>query len=140
MNQTLHFSLYNLNGVGVIVKHPSGVIYSNQTGGHACLQPEMEGVFLPLDTDHLPENYNDGNMYALESLEWRGHRGMTPELADQVDAILTRHNFSEGILVDRTKLEESHEAWVYVTLAPSEWSVYQGPAGKEGVLTWVNSD
>lgn len=94
----------------------------------------------PLDTDHLPENCIDGNLHALAALAWRGHRSSTPESADQVDAILTRYNFSEGILVDRAKLEESHEAWVYVTLTPGKWRVYQGPPGKEGVLTWVNSD
>nr|WP_243436214.1 DUF6210 family protein [Acanthopleuribacter pedis] len=133
--------MYNLNGVGVVIKKQTGVIYSNQVGGHSCLQPKIEGVFLPLDTDHLPEDYRDSNLNALENLDWQAQSGnLTVTLADQVDAILARHNFSTGILVDRRKLEDSYEAWVHVTLSPSRDSVYQGPARMEGVLTWPNSD
>jgi hypothetical protein len=41
-------SLYDA-GLGLIIEHPTGVIYSNQTGGNFCLQPELEGAFVPLD-------------------------------------------------------------------------------------------
>jgi hypothetical protein len=30
-------------GLGLIIEHPTGVIYSNQTGGTFSLQPEREG-------------------------------------------------------------------------------------------------
>src|SRR5262249_23681700 len=38
-------------GIGIILEHPSGVIYSNQTMGNACNQPEVEGVFVPFDAE-----------------------------------------------------------------------------------------
>jgi len=28
--------LWQLHGIGLIITHPSGVMYSNQTGGYAC--------------------------------------------------------------------------------------------------------
>ena len=37
--------------VGVIVLRESGVLYSNQTGGNYCLQPEEEGVYIPIDDE-----------------------------------------------------------------------------------------
>ena len=35
--------LGQLDGLGLIITHPSGVLYANQTGGYACHHPEMEG-------------------------------------------------------------------------------------------------
>ena len=40
--------LWQLNGIGLIIAHPSGALYTNQTGGFACHHPRMEGVFVPL--------------------------------------------------------------------------------------------
>src|SRR6478735_2795556 len=44
--------LWESVGLGLIVEMPSGVLYSNQTGGFSCLHPSAEGVFLPLGNDH----------------------------------------------------------------------------------------
>ena len=44
--------LWESVGLGLIVEMPSGVLYSNQTGGFSCLHPAIEGVFLPLRNDH----------------------------------------------------------------------------------------
>ncbi|AUX40429.1 uncharacterized protein SOCE26_018300 [Sorangium cellulosum] len=38
-------------GLGLIIKHASGVLYTNQTCGVCCAQPELEGVFVPLDAE-----------------------------------------------------------------------------------------
>ena len=34
--------------VGIIVARPSGVVYTNQTGGYSTCHSSMEGVFVPL--------------------------------------------------------------------------------------------
>ncbi len=41
-------NLYQFSGIGLIVSHPTGIVYTNQTGGYACLSPEFEGAFVPL--------------------------------------------------------------------------------------------
>jgi hypothetical protein len=33
---------------GLIVPCPSGIVYSNQTGGRFCRHPHLEGVYLPV--------------------------------------------------------------------------------------------
>lgn len=34
---------------GVVVEHPTGIIWTSQVGGIACAHPEVEGFFIPLD-------------------------------------------------------------------------------------------
>jgi hypothetical protein len=43
--------LWDGAGLGVIISSPTGVLYSNQTGGFSCLHPELEGAYIPLNTD-----------------------------------------------------------------------------------------
>jgi Family of unknown function (DUF6210) len=38
-------------GLGLIISWPSGIIFTNQTGGTSCLHPEFEGVFVPIRND-----------------------------------------------------------------------------------------
>ena len=38
-------------GLGVIFCYPTGVRYSNQTGGTSCLHPSVEGSFVTLRND-----------------------------------------------------------------------------------------
>jgi len=43
--------LWNLNSfMGVIVPMETGVVYTNQTGGTGCYHPEVEGLFIPLNS------------------------------------------------------------------------------------------
>ncbi|AZZ92678.1 hypothetical protein EUZ85_18880 [Hahella sp. KA22] len=44
----MKITLYDSVGTAIIIGCKSGVIYSNQTGGTACLQPEYEGVLIPI--------------------------------------------------------------------------------------------
>jgi len=49
------------------------------------------------------------------------------------------------ISIDRSRLAESHEAWVYVTLEgeqDTDVPLYAGlgPYPRSGVLTWTNGD
>src|SRR5438105_11225868 len=43
--------LWEYHGIGLILLVPSGVRYTNQTGGTACYFPQAEGVFVPLPDD-----------------------------------------------------------------------------------------
>jgi len=36
------------DNVGIVLKVQSGVFYTSQVAGYACLHPEVEGVFYPL--------------------------------------------------------------------------------------------
>src|SRR5450432_573107 len=40
--------LDGLQGLGLVVQCSSGVLYTNQAGGHSCMQPLEEGVLVPL--------------------------------------------------------------------------------------------
>jgi hypothetical protein len=40
--------LWNTGGIGLILLYPSGIWYTNQTGGYSCFHPEVEGMFVPL--------------------------------------------------------------------------------------------
>ena len=67
-----------------------------------------------------------------------------------IDSILATAYDSSCLHVNREKFTASHEAWVYVTIhhpadAPNGWekqpgyTIY-GFSGKEGIITWENSD
>jgi len=145
--------LWESVGLGLIISYPSGIQYSNQTGGNACLHPWLEGVFVPLrnDTtvrDHVllsPEN----ELYDFFAGPMHQGTGATSGLdeadADFVAGILADHRLHRIIQVDRTRLEESHEAWVHVLVLGEEaeslpnWSGL-GPYPRRGVLTWSNTD
>lgn len=129
-------SLYDA-GLGLIIEHPTGVIYSNQTGGNFCLQPELEGAFVPLDAPAVEDQ-----LYAWFT-QGDGHPIRLPMSdADRVDEILRDAHLAPTIVVDRERLAESSEAWIYVLLQETEFSVFSGfgPYPRRGVLTWANSD
>ena len=103
--------LYALNGPGLIILAPTGVAYLNQAGGYLCAQCVEEGAFVPLDL------YAVGLLPELQRLlELVEH--LTPDHADALDALLARFPTTQSIRVDRTRLDDSMEAWVYVDLPP----------------------
>ncbi len=129
--------LHDFPDLGLIVKAATNVIYTNQTGGFACWHPEVEGFLVPLRT-HLGMRELD----ALRSLS-DCDDGLDSETADQVESMLARLGFN-GIHVDRSRLAESCESWIHVTLSgdlghkvPLEGT---RPQRLEAVLTWPNSD
>jgi len=135
--------LWNLVGLGLIVAHPSGVIYSNQTGGYACDHPEMEGVFVPLhDTDPYVDQYQQLDQHFYYGPKWRGHcySGIDEETAAVVDEILTGSYLTRRLTVNRDKLRDSEEAWIHVIIAPPRERDFDGYPSGVGVLTWPNSD
>jgi Family of unknown function (DUF6210) len=131
-------------GIGVIISWPSGVMYTSQTGGVANLKPRLEGVYVPL-TETLK-----GTQQLLSAHftgpKWRGncYRGIDDETADFIDATLRSTSKRHLIRVDRERLADSHEAWVYVRVdEPPRGPVFPAFSGfgaARGVLTWLNSD
>ena len=135
---------------GILFPAPTGVLWTNQVGGHACLHPAVEGFFVPC---RLPAG--------LESL--MVNAGMMAPIAESEAWVLDTADalFEEGGLplkVDRDQatrgVEEglpdgSAEAWLWVEVLPHDSSVDSdgtqegllvGLVGRAGVLTWGNSD
>lgn len=136
--------LFCFEGIGVIVSCQSGVRYSNQTGGYACLFPEIEGVFAPLT--NLVFNQREKLNKFFTGTKWGGYcyKGIDEETADFIDSVLIESPQTEILRVDREKLRESHEAWIYVLILEGRGDIdlqeVYGFAVGHGVLTWLNSD
>ncbi len=131
--------LYDLFGLGLIIPWPSGVVYQGQVGGHYCLPFREEGVFVPLETERFEESK------ALEDYftgpKWGGWcgEGVDEETAAFIDRTLARLRFDEEFVkVDRARLHESVEAWVYVDV-PKDLH-FDGLTPCKAILTWQNSD
>jgi len=139
-------------GLGVIICFNSGVLYSNQTGGAACLHPEIEGVYVPLRNDYsIPEHilispelelsdYFEGPKYRCEGAT----KGLDSEDVQFIHRVLEKANLSV-IQINEAKLKESHEAWVHAILNGDESDslpIFEGfePYPREAILTWGNSD
>lgn len=131
-------------GIGLILLWPSGVFYSNQTGGYACLQPRIEGIFVPLhdelvDQEQMLYDYFTGP-------KWRGAciNGIDEETASHIDHVLNLSFHTSFLRMDRERLNESHEAWVYVDVLNVAEHVDSRPvvgfSTRKGILTWSNSD
>jgi hypothetical protein len=131
--------LYFAKGIGVIAASASGVLYSNQAGGTSCLQPELEGIYIPLD-----DAFDNIEHRLLEYFEGPRHlgtgavHGLDVRDADYIDSILP-----QCLVVDRTRLASSMEAWVHVRLRRdvSVRPTFEGfEENSVAVLTWANSD
>jgi hypothetical protein len=159
--------LWDHDGIGLIIKCETGVIYSNQTGGACCMQPEQEGAFVPVGTHVdsatglLISTENDLLEY-FQGPPWFGSgasTGLTNDDADAIDRILLPQSRISQIIVDRGKLRESHEAWVHVLLGEFHQTIATvldldgslketnlekysgfGPCPVRAILTWGNSD
>jgi len=144
--------LYDFIGLGLLLPGPSGVRYSNQTGGHSCTQSEVESYFVPL--------HNDLALDPVELLgpepELRAHFegpkhagcgapfGLDDEDVEVISRILVKHRLGNLLAIDEARLTESHEAWVHVIVLdeddePACFSGF-GPYPRAGILTWGNSD
>lgn len=108
--------LYNTSGIGVIINFPSGVIYSNQAGGTSCLQPEAEGVYVPLFNQVNDQEKKLYDYFTDPKRMWFGSAKISEDDADFIDKILGESVFTSFIKVDRDRLDDSHEAWVHVAI------------------------
>jgi hypothetical protein len=143
--------LWDAVGAGLIVELPTGVVYSNQTGGFTCLQRSAEGAFIPIRNDHSYWELISPERKLLAHFEGPKHRGtgatqgLDLEDADAIDGILAEFRLAELVRVDRSRLSESHEAWVRVLMIgeeSGETKLFQdlGPYPRAAILTWSNSD
>jgi hypothetical protein len=142
-------NLYDLESFALVVEYASGVTYENQVGGVVCALEEIEGVLSPLDI-----GTDDAERISTCPF-LQGALGISPEIADTIDAILATKRSTSFMKVNRSRLHESQEAWVHVLLdtpaddAPGRVGqfkpgTYFGPifgfGASRGVLTWPNSD
>lgn len=101
--------------------------YEHQTGGYACHTQRIKGAIFKIEkhrdfVDSLLLNYFIGS-------KWSGWCccGIDEETALVIDAVLSALDVKAK--VDRNKLEESEEAFVYIE-----------DENKKGVFFWDNSD
>lgn len=138
-DEKIILSLFDLIGVAVIIKIPTGVIYTNQTCGTACLHPKIEGALLPVNNDFDLKDYEDSLEIKLSTLLKDCNR-LSLIQADEVDDLLSGYPQTEGIKIDRKQISESHESWLHVILKPTKYAGFTGSKERKGVLTWPNSD
>ena len=148
----MRVSLWDHVGAGLILRAETGIVWTNQAGGTACLQPEAEGVFVPFGNDTTL----DGRLLSIEHSLTQvfdgapgGARLAEDGLADVFARALADYAGSEwipyrGITLDRDRLADSIEAWVHVRYQPdAELTPLVeglGPGPFAAVLTWTNSD
>ncbi|MFP2957696.1 DUF6210 family protein [Myxococcus sp. 1LA] len=132
-------------GLGLILLWPTGILYSNQTGGLSCLQPQAEGAFIPL-VDELVAQAELLRQH-FTGPKWQGacSRGIDEETALEIERILGLSHVTRelGVRVNRARLEESHDAWVFVDLPAQPERALATVAripSSQGILTWANSD
>lgn len=130
----MRIELWSLDSFfGLIVLAPTGITWTNQTGGVSCNHPEAEGFLIPLPFAWV--SCKD----SLEN-EWGA-----PYDAARVGAWLLERQLGELFEPDpeATRLEE---AWIPVRvlqdIPESDFhsSLLEGVAGKRAILTYPNSD
>lgn len=124
--------------LGLIVLDENGATYKSQVYGNACGQVSAQGYFVPLDRT-LPEVSPESIEVALGRLLANAPY-LTEQMANDVDALLTKYRETSFLRVDPGLLRESGEAWVYVEIRSGSECPIQGAGPWKGVLTWANSD
>lgn len=136
--------LWHIDRPFLIVEHASGVQYQNQVNGVVNWQGEIEGVLAPL---RVPLEVAEH----LAALPYpQGIGGISSEIADSIDSLMSSTNTTNFLKVDRAQLGESCEAWIYVLIESPEHGQWKQDGGyfgsvygfgpTRGVLTWPNSD
>lgn len=145
---------------GLIILCSSGVNYTNQTGGNACLSPIEEGVYLPFFDDLHDQNKALMTYFTDNKIYTTGTVGINEIDAEFIDSILNYGDFTKHLKTDRERLKDSHEAWLYVTIhfksqisdfgytgevtSKEQMDTIMSPLygfnKSKGVLTWNNSD
>lgn len=136
--------LYEIHTPMLILSASTGVVYRNQVGGVVNVQERMEGVLVPIELSDALEAALDERWFQS------GRAGITLECADRIDAVFLKRPALAFLRVDRKRIHESSEAWVYVTIAgvpekddgsdPGYCGPIFGIGDGRGVLTWANSD
>lgn len=135
----LQCELDSLAQAALVLVDPSGAHYTNQAGGNACAHPTARGYLVPVFDDPPLDEGGPDLVHRLREAVLGAHY-LTDACADRLDAVLTMSRWTSYIYVDRTRLHDSMEAWVYVQLGPSEFAGFDTRLWTEGILTWPNSD
>lgn len=140
MSERTTVLLYEIGGLALIVPESTGILYRNQTGGHACLPSQMEGYLVPL-AGGIPRPC-ERLLSHFTGPKWGGwcSERIDAETADEIDSVLAEILRQDQIVVDRTKLEMSWEAWVHVIIAGPLLALVEHAEPGEAILTWPNSD
>ena len=144
----MHVSLYDHSGTALVIPHPTGITYSNQAGGHACLQPEIEGFLVPIANDVGLSPQNEFRSPENELFAYFGKLNscgapISDTDADRIESILHKSPVWGGLSVDRKRLNDSVESWVHVTVSdesnlPVLVTGLKYPLS--AILTWNNTD
>lgn len=134
--------LYDTEEAGYIILYPSGVYYTNQAGGYACLQPFEEGVYVP--SNNITFKLEDKLSEYFTGEKWKGMCAyeIDKDDADFIDGLLKECYPTRFLTVNRERLGDSVEAWIYVkgVCAEENIPIISGFGEFEAVLTWLNSD
>jgi hypothetical protein len=128
------------NDVFLIVKKQTGIAYSNQCGGTACLHPQQEGYLIPLGIEYewnIP-CINDC-AYGLIINESEHNKTI-----DEINECIKEISGELNISLDTSLINESHEAWVHVKAKVRNprfsWPITTEPGEFDAILVYENSD
>lgn len=136
--------LYDIGDAYLIIDAKTGVAYRNQVAGFCRASAEQEGILVPLSGD-------DTLVVTLTTCSFPDDgQGITAREADSIDGILHARSDTRFLSVDRRRLKDSRQAWIFVEWSeiPNDYLAaramsYYGPVygfeAGSGVLTWPNS-
>ncbi|KNY27594.1 DUF6210 family protein [Pseudobacteroides cellulosolvens] len=100
--------LWGLEQLALIVLCKSGVEYFNQVGGNSCIQKSVEGILtIIFDVNDIIKDISQNTL---------GLMYLSEDDADRIDQILSKYYTTCYLSVDRERLKESAEAWIYVNI------------------------
>lgn len=145
-------------GEYLIIKTPSGIKYSNQTGGMWCDHPIAEGVLLPLNTElgddlekHINFHYADFKPANYPTIDPEKLKADYDEILNDMERIIqetfTLNHTGYHVTVDRD-IEGHQEAWIHLNFKKdpdihNAWmTVFEDLKIDEfkAILTYENSD
>lgn len=131
-------------GLGLIILQPSGAFYTLETGGYACYHAHAEGVFVPLQRE-IDEDQEMLLRAHFTGPKWEGwcSEGIDEDTAEYVNYVLSLSPSTSYLKVDRTRLDDSREAWIYVNVSEPTGDALPRISGFgkcKGVFVWGNSD
>ncbi len=116
---------------GIIITRKTGIVYENQCGGLSCSHLRHEGAFVPIDSGSVDIDFMGEADY------------VSPEDADKIDVAFLENTNGLVVTVDRERIKESREAFVYVNVSTKDGEKYpliENVENEKGVLVWLNSD
>lgn len=138
----IEVNLQELEGVYFIVGHESGIAYSHQCGGLACIQNSFQGFLVPCSQSIAINNHLYSHFYAGPKYKGHCYDGLDAEDAALIDRLLASVGFGT-LSVDRSVLDKSIEAWVYLKVDPGIPCFpycYNSKPTSSVVMIWENSD